>query len=280
MDWFGGLRVLSLESRRADEMATLIGKYGGRADVAPSLREYRLDTSADLERFEAALLAGNLHAVVCMTGVGTKLFLKDLFARDPRHLDRVRAVPLIARGSKPQQALKALGLRGEMVPRPHTWREVQEQLLGALTPGQRVAILEYGDDTPSAMVRELEAHGLHTTCVPVYRCAFPADVAPLTAAVHATVRQERDILLLSSGTQVLHFIKHAQCLGLEAELRAALKRMVVASIGPACTEAAAELNVRIDLEANPHKMGILVRAAAEYSVAQRRRSAPHATACG
>src|SRR6516165_6400972 len=36
---FRGLRVLSLESRRAREMAQLIANHGGRATVAPSTRE-------------------------------------------------------------------------------------------------------------------------------------------------------------------------------------------------------------------------------------------------
>ena len=35
---FAGLRVLSLESRRAPEMAKLIATFGGNATVAPSMR--------------------------------------------------------------------------------------------------------------------------------------------------------------------------------------------------------------------------------------------------
>jgi hypothetical protein len=48
---------------------------------------------------------------------------------------------------------------------------------------------------------------------------------------------------------------------------------VVASIGPACSEALGELRLPFDLEANPHKMVILVRAAAERSgrLLERRR---------
>jgi uroporphyrinogen-III synthase len=36
---FNGLRVLSLESRRSTEMATLIANYGGQPISAPALRE-------------------------------------------------------------------------------------------------------------------------------------------------------------------------------------------------------------------------------------------------
>ena len=51
MDWFGGLSVLSLESRRSEEMGALIQKYGGRPTVAPSMREQKLDLTGALSAF-------------------------------------------------------------------------------------------------------------------------------------------------------------------------------------------------------------------------------------
>lgn len=267
MDWFGGLRVLSLESRRSEEMATLIQKYGGVATVAPSMREQKLDLGAALASFEAALLAGDIHAVTCMTGVGTRLFLRDLLARDPALLERLGPVPFVLRGSKPAQALRTFGLSGVSVPRPHTWHEVQDHLLATLSPGQHTVILEYGEAPPVGMLRTLAQAGIRVTSVPVYRCAFPHDTLPMARAIRDTVLFGQDVLLLSSGTQVLHLLKFAARINLEPELRTALDRMVVVSIGPACSESAAELGLRIDLEANPHKMGILVRTAAEHGPA-------------
>lgn len=267
MSWFGGLNVLSLESRRAEEMQTLIEKYGGRATVAPSMREQKLDLTAALGNFEQALLAGEIHAVACMTGVGTRLFLRDLVARNPELIERLRGVKLLARGSKPLQALKEFGLSGVSVPRPHTWQEVQERLIETLGAGQHAVILEYGDSPPATMLRELRFVGLNITSIPVYRTAFPQDPAPLAQAIRDVILGGPQMLLLSSGTQALHFLKYAEKLGLLAEARAALARVVIVSIGPACSEAAADLGLHIDLEANPHKMGVLVRAAAEHGPA-------------
>jgi len=267
VDWFGDLNVLGLESRRSDEMAALITKYGGRATVAPSMREQKLDLSAHLAQFERDLAAGTVHAVACMTGVGTRLFLRDLLARDPRHLDALKDLTFLTRGSKPTQALRSFGLTGTSVPRPHTWHEMQDQLVTTLKPGQHAVLLEYGDPPPLAMLRTLAAAELRVTSVPVYRCMFPQDTTPLAQAVRETALGSHDILLLSSGTQLLHFLKFAQRLRLEDEVRAALHRMLVVSIGPACSESAADLGIRIDLEANPHKMGILVRTAAEHGPA-------------
>ncbi|OLV18782.1 uroporphyrinogen-III synthase [Deinococcus marmoris] len=273
MDWFGGLKVLSLESRRAEEMATLIGKYGGVPVVAPSMREQKLDLTRALDAFERALAAGDIHALACMTGVGTRMFLRELAARDPRHLDTLRGIQLVARGNKPMQALKEFGLVGVNVAKPHTWHEVQAHLLTTLEAGQHAVLLEYGEAMPAPMLRELSFAGLRVTSLPVYRCAFPLDTGPLDRAVRDCVLGGPDVLLLSSGTQALHFLKYAEGLGLLAHAREALNRLVIVSIGPACSEAAADLGLRIDLEANPHKMGILVRLAAEHApgIIEKRR---------
>ncbi|CAM4075482.1 uroporphyrinogen-III synthase [Deinococcus marmoris] len=273
MDWFGGLKVLSLESRRAEEMATLIGKYGGVPVVAPSMREQKLDLTRALDAFERALAAGDIHALACMTGVGTRMFLRELAARDPRHLETLRGIQLVARGNKPMQALKEFGLVGVNVAKPHTWHEVQAHLLTTLEAGQHAVLLEYGEAMPAPMLRELGFAGLRVTSLPVYRCAFPLDTGPLDQAVRDCILGGPDVLLLSSGTQALHFLKYAEGLGLLSHAREALNRLVIVSIGPACSEAAADLGLRIDLEANPHKMGILVRLAAEHApgIIEKRR---------
>ena len=52
---FAGLRVLSLESRRAVEMAKLISTYGGNAIVAPSMREIPLESNKEAQSFIRAL---------------------------------------------------------------------------------------------------------------------------------------------------------------------------------------------------------------------------------
>ena len=265
MDWFAGLNVLSLESRRAEEMATLIGKYGGQATVAPSMRQTEVENTSQVGAFYSALMGGDVHALACMTGVGTKLFLSDLVRQYPDALPRLMDVPIVARGNKPLSALKLYGLKATLVPRPHTWREVQDHLQATLRPFQHAVVLEYGEPSPQPFIAALSADRIRVTSLPVYRCALPDDIKPLENAVRGCVTGQHQVLLLSSGRQMLHFLQLARMLHLEDQLRSALRGMMVASIGPACTEAAAELGVQADWEANPHKMGILVRGAAEHA---------------
>src|SRR5215469_12207556 len=73
---FAGLRVLSLESRRAPEMAKLISNFGGHPIVAPSMREIPLEQNTEALDFASALKQGQLEMVIFLTGVGTRALMK------------------------------------------------------------------------------------------------------------------------------------------------------------------------------------------------------------
>jgi uroporphyrinogen-III synthase len=128
---FGGLKVLSLESRRAKEMETLIRREGGDPFVAPSVQERALDDHRGALEFVDRLAAGEFDLVVCMTGAGLA-FLRDLAAADSadhstlsRLAEGLRKTFIVSRGPKPVPILRELGVRAHVVvPEPNTWKEV------------------------------------------------------------------------------------------------------------------------------------------------------------
>jgi uroporphyrinogen-III synthase len=65
--------------------------------------------------------------------------------------------------------------------------------------------------------------------------------------------------------QVVHFWQIVREMGLEAEVRHALARTVMASIGPTTSEELRRHGLTADLEASHSKIGFLVREAAEQS---------------
>ena len=66
---FDGLRVLSLESRRAKETEKLIRTYGGEPFVVPAMREIKLDSNRAAFEFADRLLRGEVDVVLFLTGV-------------------------------------------------------------------------------------------------------------------------------------------------------------------------------------------------------------------
>jgi uroporphyrinogen-III synthase len=67
---FDGLRVLSLESRRAAEIETLIRRQGGDPFVAPSMREVPLAQNSAALVFAERLFDNQFEMLILLTGVG------------------------------------------------------------------------------------------------------------------------------------------------------------------------------------------------------------------
>ena len=272
-----GLRVLSLESRHAAEMAKLIDNYGGRAIVAPSMREVPLESNTEALAFGHALASGGFDMVIFLTGVGTRALARVIETIYPveEFAAALRKVGVVARGPKPVAALKELGVPVTlMVPEPNTWRD----LLRALDENKellplkrrRVAVQEYGTANPE-LLAGLAARGAQVTRVPVYQWALPEDVGPLRAAVEAIARAEIDIALFTTSVQVDHLLRVAQEMNREQDLRRGFAGIVVGSIGPVTSEELREQGFHIDFEPAHPKMGFLVNEAAQHAAAMLNR---------
>jgi uroporphyrinogen-III synthase len=145
------------------------------------------------------------------------------------------------------------------VPEPNTWREV----LAATEhrPERRIAVQEYGRQTPE-LIEGLKHRGAEVTTVPVYQWDLPEDLAPLREAVRRLARGEFEVLLLTTSVQIAHLFRVASEEGLENQVRAALPRTVVASVGPTTSATLHEFGIQPDIEPSHPKMGFLVSEAA------------------
>ena len=260
------LRVLALESRRAAEMAELIRRHGGSPLVAPAMREIPLEENREATAFVDDLEGGRIDAVIFLTGVGTRTLVEAVESRCPRarFVDLLKRCRLIARGPKPVAALRELGLQPAVTAlEPNTWRELLATLDRALpVAGLRVAVQEYGQSNPE-LLTGLRERGADVHLVPVYRWALPDDTAPLRRAVAEVCAGRVDIALFTSATQVDHLFLVARQDGVPDErLRAAFASIVVASIGPVCTQTIGRHGLPVDLEPEHPKMGHLVSAVA------------------
>jgi len=267
-DGFGGRRVLSLESRRAADMSKLIAAHGGVPLVVPALVERPLGATAETLAFASELAVECFATVIFLTGTGTRMLasaIETVLPR-PRLADALNRVVVVARGPKPYAALRDLGVAApRQVPKPHTWREVLQLIdddADALSMcGRRVAVQEYG--APSdGLVDGLRCRGATVSTVPVYEWALPADLAPLNEAATAAARNEVDVMLFTAAVQVHHLVRVSEALGLGAALRQACASRLVASIGPATSEALRQHGLPPDLEASRANMGMLVVEAA------------------
>jgi len=99
----------------------------------------------------------------------------------------------------------------------------------------------------------------------VYRWELPEDVEPLRAAVKAVCSGGVDVVLFTSSIQLVHANEIAHQLGLQPQFPEALKRTMVASIGPSTSSTLREHGLSPDFEPSHPRMGFLVKEAAEKS---------------
>jgi uroporphyrinogen-III synthase len=223
------------------------------------MREVPLDENTAALEFVRRLDAGQIDVVVLMTGVGLRTLLEVVASEWPRQrlVAAFGRAALVARGPKPAAVLREIGLQPTMtVPEPNTWREVLSTLDTTLPlAGKHVAVQEYGI-TNSEFLKGLEARGASVLRVPVYRWALPEDVGPLLAAIRAICDGTVDVALFTSATQVYHLFQVA---GADADrLRTSFAKVLIASIGPVCSDALREHGLTPDLEPEHPKMGQLV----------------------
>lgn len=260
---FAGLRVLSLESRRAAEMAELIHKQGGDAFVAPSMREVSLEESGETFQFAGRLFGGEFEMMMLLTGLGTRQLNRLLATRHPEDAfaDALRRITVVARGPKPVAALREMNVIPALIaPEPNTWRELLAVTNGR--PERRIAVQEYGRPNPE-LLAGLRARGAEVTPVRVYQWDLPEDTGPLREAARRLAAGEFEVALFTTAIQMAHLARVARGQGIEDAVLRGLRNCMVGSIGPTTTEALEEFGLCPRFEPSHPKMGLLVREAAE-----------------
>jgi uroporphyrinogen-III synthase len=256
------LRVLSLESRRADEMRSLIERHGGIPTIAPSMREIPLEENPAALAFGEQLIEGKIDVVVFLTGVGATALMEALTTRwtQTQILEALKRCTIIVRGPKPVAVLNNWGLRiDHRAPEPNTWHELLQTIVTRVPLANKtIAIQEYGKPSDD-LYRELQQGGATVQAVPVYRWALPHDTQPIRAAVQQTIEGCFDLILFTSAQQLHNILSIADETGSGPQWLKAANRCVISSIGPTSTETLVAAGLGVDVQPSHPKMGPLVR---------------------
>lgn len=277
---FGGLRVLTLEARRATEAATLVRTYGGEALSAPAMREIALESNRHVLEFAEALIAGAFDLVTFTTGVGVRSLMKTVSEHMDRErfLNALRSVKVAARGPKSSSALRELSVPIAVIaPEPFTWRALlaaMEAKFGGSLSGMNIAVQEYGTSNPE-LLTALAEKSIAITRLPVYQWALPENIQPLREAVIALAHGHVDVVLFMNAGQVAHLFLMAERMGYADALHEGFRSTVIGSIGPSTTEGLVAYNVAPDYEPSQSRMGFLIKELAERAarLLKQKRSA-------
>ncbi len=250
----------------AVEMARLIERCGGRPLVVPALREIPLDDNSAALDFGLRLTTERIDVLILLTGVGTTALFGLLKMRHSwlSIVEALKQTALVARGPKSAAALRALGLQPTViVPEPNTWADVIRTVDERVpVKGLRVAVQEYGMSNPE-LLEALQRRGATVFQVPIYKWSLPDDLGPLRQALDRIIAGDVAVILITNAVQVDHVMRVLELDGRIEPFRLALKKMVIASIGPIASERLRYHGWPVDFEPSHSKMGVLVKETSE-----------------
>ena len=252
--------IAVLESRFGEHLAALMEKQGAIVFRAPALAEEPdLDPEA-IRRLIADWAAHPVKLAIFQTGVGTRALFEavDRLGLAEQLLTLLADCVVAVRGPKPTAVLRGRAVRIDIsAEEPYTTVEVLAAIRNVNLSGERVLVQRYGE-TNLGLEEGLEARGAQVIEVPTYRWALPHDIDPLLRLLDALERREIDAAVFTSASQVRNLFAVAERIAGVDQLRRNLNSVLIASIGPVCSDALETAGIHVTLEASPPKLGPLV----------------------
>jgi uroporphyrinogen-III synthase len=257
-----GKRIAVLESRLGRQLAELVAGRGGIPVHAPALAELPDLDPAAIAALVRSLESGPPAVAIFQTGVGTRALFAatDSLGVTGIFLEILGKTVVVVRGPKPTAALRSRGVRiDRSAAEPYTTHEVLAALEHIDLKAKRVIVQRHGVANLE-LDRALEAGGALVSEIPTYRWSLPQDRGPLTSLVGELERGAIDAAVFTNAEQARNLLAVAREMKRAEEVKRALNRLVVASIGPVASAALREAGIEVRVEARPPKLGALLAA--------------------
>ena len=229
-----GYRILILETREEAQFSRLLQEQGADVIQCPMF------TIADTPDQDAVggWIKGAIHEplddLVLMTGEGVRRLVAAAgrMGVEKEFIAALARPRKYARGPKPVNALRQIGLTAEVVVEPPTTEGIIATLSRTELKGHRVGLQLYPEKDHGPLLAAVREAG--ATPVPVAPYVYDARAAqPNIAATIAQIAAGRvDTIALTSSGQVRRLVDAARAEGCEEQLRRGLAQTPVASIGP------------------------------------------------
>jgi len=233
-----GRRVAVPESRELDLFTRMLERNGAVAIRCPLVSIHDVEDAAPVEEWLARLVAGEHDILVLYTGEGLTRLL-GFAERKGIEADVVAALSrtfIVARGPKPAKVLRGIGLVPNLMAEAPTTAGLMQTLSTLNLEGKRIGVQLYpgGEDALSGFLRDAGAQEDAILC---YRYASDEEDEHVLNFIATLVSGEVDLIAFTSTAQVRRLQEVARRFGRQAELDAAMQRILIAAIGPVTAEA-------------------------------------------
>jgi len=246
--------VVTRAAEQAAPFVALLEAEGARVVQAPTIA---IEPPASWEALDRALDAAATFTWAIFTSVNGVLMVDRRLAERGGSWSALRGARVAAIGPATASALAARGLAVDLTPEEYRAEGLVERLRGRLGAGDRV-LLPRAARTRDVLVTALAATGAEVVEVAAYTTRRVESAAPsLRRALEAGAV---DVVTFTSSSTARNFAE----LFTEAERRAWLAAVTVASIGPITAATAAEYGLTTHVMPREYTIPALARAIVEH----------------
>jgi uroporphyrinogen-III synthase len=233
-----GRRIAVPESRELDLFTRMLERHGGIAVRCPLVSIHDVEDSGPVDAWLDRLVQGGHDIVILYTGEGLSRLLG--FARrrgmEAEVIAALSKTLKIARGPKPAKVLRGVGLVPDVMAEEPTTAGLMKTLSTLPVQGKRIGVLLYpcGEE---ALPNFLEAAGAQVDPVLSYRYASDEEDERVLTFIRELIFGTVDLIAFTSTAQVRRLQEVARRFGQEADLDAAMRRTLIAAVGPVTAEA-------------------------------------------
>jgi len=244
---FDGITIAIPESRQLNVLANLFSKRGAVTVRCPLVSIHDTPNSELIKQWLYDFIDSTPDIFVVLTGEGIKRLTRfaERFEIKDRWQQALADTYVIARGPKPNRALKLLDLQAnELAVAPTSDGIIETLKLKDLT-GKRLAVQLYGEDPNEKLQSFLRAESLEYTTVAPYIYAPDSDIEKILSLINQLANTEIDLICFTSKAQYTRLAKVAKSHGLSDSLVKGLSSTKIAAVGPVVADQLSEAGFNV-----------------------------------
>jgi len=237
-DRLNGYRILILETREEAQFSRLLTEQGADVLQCPMFTIHDAPDPAPVEAWIGRAIDRPFDDLVLMTGEGLRRIMKVVRRLDVEtaFVAALRQSRKFCRGPKPGRALREIGLEADMTTETPTSEGIASMLAGVELQGRRLGLQLYPEKDHGVLIDAITAGGATVDTVLPYVYDAQAAEANILSAIDEMAAGRVDAIALTSSGQVRRLIEAAAAHGREQQLREALAKTPIASVGPVVSD--------------------------------------------
>lgn len=248
-DKLNGYRILILETREEAQFSRLLTEQGANVLQCPMFTIEDAPDPAPVEAWIGRFIANPFDDLVFMTGEGLRRMMKIVRQRgiEKEFVAAVGQSRKFARGPKPGRALREIGLEADITTEKPTSEGVAEMLSRLDLKGHRLGLQLYPEKDHSVLISAITFCGAEVDTVLPYVYDSKAAETNILSAIDEMEAGRVDAIALTSSGQVRRLVDAAKAHGRADQLRSALAKTPIASVGPVVSDELRSYGLEADI---------------------------------